>query len=144
MKEEDIKNLIQQMIDENNTKNQYGVNLPPIHSHNLTDSSGGQIPTSSIIESIAITGSAGGVFNPLILDTQKVNNEYITGRKNAQTVYTLPVNVIYGFGVGVHSAFNGGDAEPGTMVFFENGLTLSALWIKTINGWYGISPDLTA
>lgn len=142
--DDQIRKIVQEELDKRDTKNQFDINLPPIHSHSLTDSSGGQIPISSLVESFPITGIEGGVFNLNSLGKQKINNEYITLRKNPQVTSILPINIIYGNGVGVDSAFNGGDAKPGTMVFFENGLTLSALWIKTINGWYGISPDMTA
>lgn len=141
MSEEQIRAIIQDELQKYSQNNMFDVSNVPIHTHNGTDSV--PIPISSILTSIPIDATAAGVLNENVLDSQKVNNEYTTGRKNPQSIYVLPVNVIYGNGVGIHSAFNGGDAEPGTMVFFENGLTLSGLWIKTINGWYGISPDMT-
>lgn len=142
MDEQKIRKIIQEEITNYLTLKQFNISKIQGHEHNGSDVV--KIPISSISESIPITGTEGGVFNKTILDTQKVNIEYTSGIPNPKTVYTLPVNIIYGNGVGVASAFNGGEAEPGTMVFFENGLTLSALWIKTINGWYGISPDSTA
>lgn len=162
-----VKNEARQQAVEvfNTLGTQFDVGKIPADPHNGTASS--QIPISSILESIPINGFSGnctingfndeascvgaggtwregGVFNTVQLDTQKVNNEYSSGKRNPATSYILPINIIYGFGPGVHGAFNGGNAEPGTMVFFENGLILSSLWIKTINGWYGISPDLKA
>lgn len=144
--EQMIRKIVQEELQKQTIENQFAVNLSPIHTHSLTDSSGGQIPISSIVESFPITGTLGGVFDPVILDTQKVNNEYISssnyGKKYPQAVYILPINIIYGHGGGTASAFNGGDAEPGTMVFFENS-TLSGLWINTINGWRGVNFPLS-
>lgn len=142
MTEKDIRLIVQDEIQKQNQTNQFDINLPPIHSHSLTDSSGGQIPISSIIESIVLQGGSGEVISPNILFTQKLNNEYITGKKNPQTIYTLPVNIIYGGGVGVSSEFNGGQASPGTMIFFENAI-FSSLWIYTINGWRGVNFPLS-
>lgn len=142
MDKNNIREIVQEEIQKYMTQSQYDISQIPSHDH--TDVNSLPIPIAGIKESVSITGIPNGVFNRLTLGNQKVNNEYITTRPNPQTTYILPVNIIYGFGPGVDGAFNGGDAEPGTMLFFENGLTLSALWIKTINGWYGISPDLTA
>lgn len=144
MTEQDIRTIVQDEIQKQNEVNQFDINLPPIHSHSLTDSSGGQIPISSIIESVSIPGIAGGVFNTSILNTQKVNNEYVTLLPNPQTVYTIPINIIYGFGGmgGTHSAFEGGTAENGTMIFFEN-TDFSSLWIYTANGWRGVNFPLS-
>ena len=141
MDEQKIQNLIQQEIKSYMDRNQYSVSKIPNHYHNGSDSP--KISTSSIVESMNITGIKGGVFDPAVLDTQKINKEYTSSLSDPGTVSVLPMNIIYGYGVGVHSQFNGGDAPSGTMVFFENTLTNSGLWIKTDNGWYGISPDLT-
>lgn len=141
MDEQKINQLIQQGIETYMRNKQFNYSKIQNHEHNGSDTP--KIPISSINESIPITGTVGGVFDSVILDTQKVNNEYTTDKKNPSTVYELPVNVIYGYGVGVHSGFNGGDALPGTMVFFDNS-TNSRLWIKTVNGWYGIPYDITA
>lgn len=145
MDETKIRQIIREEVQKMASEQQYDVHRTGIHLHNGTDSV--QLPISSIVESIAINGKADGVFNPLTLGEQKVNNEFATGRKNAQTVYILPMNVIYGFGVGVQSAFNGGDAEPGTIVVFDNFNSVtpetSQLWVKTVNGWLGFAATAT-
>jgi len=111
------------------------------HKHTGLDSL--KIPIGSIETAGPLNGGTTGVLSPDVLGNQKVNNEYTTDKKNPNTINTIPLNIIYGFGVGTESAFNAGDAPNGTILFFENGLTLSGLWIKTENGWYGISPDST-
>lgn len=141
MDENKINNLIQQGIQKYMATKQFDLSKILNHLHNGKDSN--KLPISSISPSIPITGTKGGVFDPAILDTQKINNQYITNIVNPNTVFTLPVNVIYGFGVGIYSAFNGGTAEPGTMVFFENA-GVSSLWVNTLNGWRGVTFPLTA
>jgi len=141
MDEQNLNKIIDQRIQNYMTQKQFNLSKIPNHEHNGTDTP--NIPISSIKESIIINGKTNGVFNSDILDTQKVNLEYTSNIPNPKTISMLPINVIYGYGVGVHSAFNGGDAEVGTMIFFDNA-TNSRLWIKTINGWYGIPYDMTA
>lgn len=138
-----IENLIQQGIQQGIEKymseKQYNISRIPNHTHTGTDVA--KIPISSIEESITLIGIKGGVIDPAILNTQTLNRKYTDPAGTAQKINVLPINIIYGNGVGIHSAFEGGEAESGTMIFFENGLTLSQLWIKTDNGWYGFSPD---
>lgn len=141
MDENKIKNLIQNEIRKYMTDKQFNPSKIANHLHNGKDTN--KLPISSIDSSIPITGTAGGVFDPVILNTQKINNQYTSNFLNPNTVFVLPVNIIYGFGVGIHSAFNGGNALPGTMVFFENSAG-SSLWINTFNGWRGVSFPLTA
>jgi hypothetical protein len=139
MDDSKLRQIIQQEIQTFMRNGQFNLTKIQQHEHNGTDTV--NIPISSISSSFPIQGSNGGVFDPTILNGQKVNLEYTTLKKNPNTVYVLPVNIIYGFGVGVDSAFNGGVASPGTMVFLENS-TLSTLWINTINGWRGVNFNL--
>lgn len=133
---------------------QYNVANVPAHSHNGVDSN--HLSLSSIDGVLTlgaqpnILGEDGAMFCNLNLGNQVVtqgNTERgfgVFGTVSQASFYTLPIPVIYGNGVGVDSAFNGGDAPDGTMVFFSNGLTLSGLWIKTQGvgneGWYRIAP----
>lgn len=51
-----------------------------------------------------------------------------------------PEIIIQGNGGGTQSAFNGGWAPDGTRIFFDNGLLLSKLWIRSNGNWYGFTP----
>lgn len=141
MDEAKIKTLVQQEIQAYMNNKQFNYSKIPNHEHNGID--GIKIPISSIKDSVPINGSNGGVFDPSVLDTQTVNREYFSRTSNPNTVFTLPINIIYGFGVGVHSQFNGGTAEEGTMVAFSNG-ALSTLWVMLDGTWRGVSLNLSA
>lgn len=154
--QEMVRNEARQIAEQvyNDLGTRYNVATVPTHSHNGVDSV--QIAPSGVLGFMAVptqpnaTGATGGVLSAINLGGQQVtqgpnDSNYTTQNTVPQPNITVfPVPIIYGNGVGVDSAFNGGAAPNGTMIFFENGLTLSALWIKTENGWYGISPDLTA
>ena len=133
---QELDQAIQQGIETYMRNKQYNYSKIVSHQHNGTDTP--KLPISSINESIALQGKGDGMLSPSILLGRKVNNEWLSGLKDPNSVYILPINVIYGFGAAEYSTFSFGDALPGTMVFFDNGLTLSGLYIKTINGWYGI------
>lgn len=139
MNEEDIKKLIQQGIETYMQNKQFTVSKIPAHKHNGTDTN--RLPISSIEESIALQGKGNGMLSPSILLGRKVNNEFLSNTKNPNAIYILPINVIYGYGAAEYSTFSFGDVLPGTIVFFDNGVTLSGLYIKTFTGWYGITPD---
>ena len=141
MDEARIKILIDQGIQAYMNNKQFNYSKIPNHEHNGVDTV--KVPISSIKESIPITGSTGGVFNQAILGNQTINRIYNSNTSNPSSVYSLPSNVIYGFGVGVDSAFNGGLAEEGTMVVFSNG-AFSTLWFMLDGTWRGVSLDLSA
>lgn len=133
--------MIQDGINRYMTIKQFTLSKIPAHEHNGSDTV--KVPVSSIKEAIPITGSAGGVFNSAILGNQTINRLYNSNTSNPSFVYSLPSNVIYGFGVGVDSAFNGGLAEEGTMIVFSNG-ALSTLWFMLDGTWRGVSLNLSA
>jgi len=129
----------------NDLGTQYNVGKVPTHMHNGVDSL--KIPATSVEQFQVLPATDGGVANPTVLGNQVITQGSTErGYGNLATVSqavfpVFPIPVIYGNGVGVDSVFNYGDAPDGTMVFFDNGLTLSGLYIKTANGWYGFTPD---
>lgn len=144
MTPDQVRQIVQEEIKKAAQQAQYTVTRVPVHSHNSIDS-----PT---LNPTAVQG-----FTPLPSNTTPTASAGVLGLLAGQTVggppntnasfnppsvVVYPIPIIYGYGVGVHSAFNGGEAPQGTVLFFENGLTLSKLFIKTANGWYGISPDV--
>lgn len=129
----------------NDLGTQYNVGKVPTHMHNGVDSL--KIPPTSVEVFQVLPGTTGGVVAPGTLGNQVVTQGptergYGNFATVSQAVFPVyPIPIIYGNGVGVDSLFNYGDAPDGTMIFFDNGLTLSGLYIKTANGWYGFTPD---
>ena len=123
--------------------NKYGVASVPLHRHNGSDSP--IIGNASIFNFTALPATPGGVANEDVLDAQVINNpaQNADGNKNPNpaNIYVMPIPIIYSSsGVGPGSAFEGGDAPQGTLVFFDGAnATLSGLWAKTQNGWYRIA-----
>lgn len=60
------------------------------------------------------------------------------------TLAIYPIPIVNGYGVSNAGAFNGGYAPEGTLVFFNNGSTLSNLYIRINGGWRGVNFNLTA
>ena len=60
------------------------------------------------------------------------------------TLAIYPIPIVNGYGVGNAGAFNGGYAPEGALVFFENGNTLSNLYIRINGKWRGVNFNLTA
>lgn len=121
---------------------QYGVASVPAHEHNGVDTN--KISPSSITSFIPINGidvagspAKSGVFSTTNLASQLVNTPTAIV-KNPATTYIPQIPIIYGHGVGVASQFNGGEALDGTMIFFDNGASISGLWVKAGGVWYGI------
>lgn len=149
MDEQDVRRIVQEEIKKSQQTAQYGVTRVPIHTHNGIDSP--NIAAASVIGVKVLPGArgSGGVADPEVLNTQVINNiPDTTASYNPPKITFIPTPIIYGFGVGVHSAFEGGTAPLGAMVFFENTATLSALWIQveddgTGSGdtWYKIQVD---
>lgn len=124
---------------------QYTVPKVPDHHHNSSDSSTLGIealdPILEVPANSALTAATSGVVSIKALgnqivrqDTQVVGYGTLTAGNNfAQhgAFWTCPIPVIFGNGGGADSAFNGGTAPAGTVIFFDNGPTLSGLWICT-------------
>ncbi len=141
--------MAQKIVDETLNKAQYTVPDVPDHHHNGQDST--QLDPESITTVLNLPATKGGVVSPTTLVNQLVGqgpalvgfgnlNTGNTAQQSAKFV-SFPVPIIYGHGVGTDSQFNGGDATQGTMVFFDNGATLSGLWILLSDGtWRGTAP----
>lgn len=141
MDEKQIRQIVQEEINQYMIVKQYNISKIPGHEHNGVDTV--KLPTSSMVDAISVTGTVGGVLDPLILDTQTVNRISTTNTKNPPSFFELAPPVIYGFGVGVHSAFNGGLAEERTMIVFSNG-GVSTLWFMLDGTWRGVNLNLSA
>ncbi len=135
----DIANKI---VTETLAKAQYSVPAVPDHHHNGSD--------ASILDPLATKGfqllpaTSGGVVSPGVMGNQSITQGpnvagfgYLAGIGTGFPFNIYPVPIIYGNGVGVDSEFNGGDAPEGTVLFFENGPTISGMWVKTNSGWRG-------
>lgn len=149
MNEQQIRGLIEQVFDEKLKQTQYNVASIPYHVHNQTDSP--RIPPTSVIGYVPLPSTTGGIVNPVILDTQIINNRATTNKPNPPEIDVYPLPIIYGYGVGVHSAFNGGDAPVGSLVCFSNAGTTAQLFIKIQTGespdtfiWRGVTLPVTA
>ena len=120
----------------------------PTHTHNNIDSV--SIPSTSVdgfyplSSAPNILGSEGGILAPANLGNQIVTQgSHLRGYGRFQSVgnssfTTFPLVIINGNGVGVDSQFNGGNAPEGTMIFFNNGSTISGLWVRSGGQWYGV------
>lgn len=123
----------------------YNVAKVPTHLHNGIDSV--PIPATSVLGFMNLPATSGGVANATTLGNQVMTQgDAVNGYGNKATpnqavfsVYSIPI--IYGNGVGLDGAFNGGDAPDGTVIMFDNGLTFATLCVKTGNGWYLFSPS---
>jgi len=143
---------IEKIIDDYMYRKQFELSKLQNHEHNGVDCN--QLSIVNLLETIVLSGVSGGVVEESLNADQIVvqgNNQIdksgsvpklLTSNQAQFTVFPIPV--IYGHGVGGSSAFEGGEAKDGTMIFFENGLTLSGLWVKSttdINGgWYRFAP----
>lgn len=123
---------------------QYGNPQVPVHIHNGIDSP--IVSAADIGGFLPLPATPGGVVSPGQLGNQVVvqgnsSRSYGNFSTVSQAVFPIyPIPLIYGSGVGPDSAFDGGTAPLGTVLFFENGLTLSGLWVKTPVGWYRFAP----
>lgn len=134
----------------NKQATQYAVPKVPYHVHNGIDSP--QLTPLAMNFLGYLPANSGGVIDPAVLDTQTATWKQFTlddggviGVSSNQPqipVFQLPV--IYGYGVGGHSAFNGGTAPEGTMVVFSNAGTTGQIFVMIQGTWRGITLDLTA
>lgn len=137
MVRKEARDIATQVYKELGTK--FGVPSVPLHVHNGSDAP--KIPSSSMANFISIDGTPGGVFSQSILAGQFVNTQNGIF-PNPPTTYIQQVPIIYGFGVGAASAFNGGTATNGTMLIFNNGAT-TQLWVMVDDAWRGVDLPLT-
>lgn len=136
MTPEQIKSLIQSEIQRMGAAGRFQLASVPRHIHNGADAP--KIPGTSVTSLLTVPSGPGDVLGNT-LDTQSFS--YL-GKIGQTPVLALPLGVIYGYGAGVHSAFNGGDAPDGTMLLFTNGDAASYLVIKSSgssSGWFGIN-----
>lgn len=122
----------------------FGVNQTPIHTHNGVDSP--TLAPAALDPFQALRTTPGAIFAPSNIAGQNVSNP-ITGTLSFSTVptsvYVAPVPYIEGDGVGVSSAFNGGEAPIGTIIAFANA-GVRQLWWRIYNvgtdsnKWVGI------
>lgn len=156
MDEKKMRQIAEEVFNEKLNETQFGFTSIPYHVHNGTD--------SPVILPLSVTGFASlpannpdGIVSPTTLDTQifTFNSKTVNGsggldnKTRASAVYIYPTPIIYGYGVGTHSAFNGGDAPYGTLICFSNAGTTAQLFIKIDDGtstgiWRGVTLPLTA
>lgn len=120
----------------------YGVADTPLHIHNGIDAP--TIPNSNLRDFITLPASGNGVLSPTNLAgyTYTVSNG--GGNKQNPAQIKIPeIPIIYGAGGGGASGFLGGDAPEGAMIFFNNGKTISGLWVRSGGNWFGIGQDST-
>lgn len=139
MDENRVRQIIAEEIAKAASSGRFSLTSIPRHTHNGADSP--IIPGTSVSSLLPVPGNPGNVLGLDTLDTQTFS--YL-GELNKTPILMLPLGIIQGFGVGTHSAFNGGTAPEGTMVLFTNGPTLSFLCIKvstdvTASGWLGVN-----
>jgi hypothetical protein len=130
------KEQTQNLINQSATNSQYTPSPTSIHFHNGNDAP--KLPVSSLQTSIQLNGKPNGIVNPVVLNGRSVNNNTL-GLPSQGTIYTLPVNVIYGGGAGTNADFpSGSTATQGTMVFFDTDNGDLGLWLYDLNGWFQI------
>lgn len=126
---------------------QYGVARVPAHTHNGVDSN--NIVPTSVTGFLPLPATLDGVVNPIVLQNQIVtqgNTSRGYGRFESvgQSSFPIfPMPIIYGNGAGTDSEFQGGEAPEGTLIFFNNGPTISGLWIRSGGNWFGIGQAST-
>lgn len=141
MNETQVRQIFQEMFQQQTGQTQYQVSSIPSHVHNGIDSQ--KIPPTSVTNFIPLpANNTGDSTTAGVLSTNNIG------------VSTPPFNIIYpfpvirGYGVGTFSGFNGGTAQFGSAVIFMND-TLYQLWIRLEQGdgtpiWAGVTLDLTA
>lgn len=137
MDENTIRQIVREEIADAAQKAQYSVTRVPVHTHNNIDSA--NLSPYSITGFQALPGKGGGVL--ALAAGQTVSGPPSDNNiLNPPLIMVFPMPVIYA--AGAFTSFNTGTAPNGTAIFFDTGSkTTSALWIKTLNGWYFITPD---
>lgn len=146
--EQEIRAIVKDEIQKNYKA---GSPMIPPHSHNDTDNLAinpvdlvgwSAIPVSTqkyLNESTGLTEYGFG--SPQILaggDSAHIS-QFVNNTSTA--MYQIPV--VVGNGVGAQSAFEGGWAPEGTLVFFLNG-SISYLYIRVDGMWRGVNFNATA
>jgi len=144
--QQEAKKAAQDVYNQKGT--QYNIPSVPTHSHNNIDSP--SLPATSINGFAPLPATVGGVVSPGTLGNQGVAQGAInvgygylaTGVQASFLAY--PLTVIYGHGAGADSAFNGGDAPEGTVLFFNNGdnQALNQLWVRAGGKWRGFTSNI--
>lgn len=146
--EQEIRAIVKEEM-----KNNYMAGSPcvPPHSHNDTD--------NLAVRPVDLVG-----WSSIPVSTQKYLNEatglmeygfgspqmlaggdssHVSQFVNDTNIAMYPIPVVVGNGVGAQSAFEGGWAPEGTLVFFLNG-SISYLYIRVDGMWRGINFNATA
>lgn len=142
--QKEIADMFEQQYKQYATK--YGVASVPLHRHNGADAP--TIGDESITNFGPLPSTEGGVANLLVLGGQLFNNEVdiatgrsLNGNGSPPKVFVMTVPVVYGYGVGSGSAFNGGDAPEGTVLLFSNGDGINQILWRAGTTWRGINVD---
>ena len=136
MTPEEVRRIVRQEMQQAGAANRFQLSPNNRHIHNGQDAP--TLPGTSIDAFQQIPTTPDSVLGINNLGRQTY---FYLGQLGVTPVLTLPLAAINGFGVGVNSAFNGGDAPEGTMILFTNGDTLSYLCIKSdasSTGWYKV------
>lgn len=142
MDENKVRQIAQQVATQvyQQLGSRFGVNQTPTHTHNGIDS-----PT--LPQFNQVNSGPGGVLSAENTAGQLVNVSP-TSPNNYSNIFSVPIPIIYGNGVGAASQFNGGEAVDGTLIIFMNDPVAIQLWWRatgTVPGasrWYGV--DVTA
>lgn len=149
MNADEVRQIAQEVAEQvyQTYGSRWGVNQTPAHYHTPADSN--TIPPTSVDGFVPLPASTGGVVNASTLGNQIVTQGNSTrgyGKFTTVSQATFPVYplvIVNGNGVGVDSEFNGGDAPEGTLVFFNNGTTISGLWVRSDGQWFGVGQGST-
>ena len=139
--QKEIETALEEFSSKLQKDQQYRLSKIQNHVHSGTDAP--KIPGSSITSYIAMTGTSNGVVSSSNLAGQSINAQgSILVPPIPGTIYVAQLPIIYGAGVGVASQFNGGFAQEGTMLFFNNGSTVNQLWVMADGTWRGVDFPL--
>lgn len=138
----DIANRI---VEQKLVEAQYKPPKVPDHHHNSVDSA--RVNLADVDNVYTLSGTGTGIISPATLQNQSISQgSFLAGYGNLSlgatpnkiVVTSSPIPTIYGHGGGADSQFNGGDAPDGTLIFFNNGVSISGLWIMQSGTWFGI------
>lgn len=122
----------------------FGVASVPTHTHNGIDSV--KIPAQNVekfeVLAVNISGSPLGVIGTAFDHAQAVgqgpyyNTIQQLGYGLNSSFVVLPTPTVYGYGAGDPGAFAGGTAPTGTIIYFDNNISLGGLWVRGPSSWY--------
>lgn len=147
MNEQDVRRIFKEMFDAN-----YNSGSPKVapHAHNGDDNFAVNpkdligfepIPTSPAKYLNPFTGGyeyGYGAPQQLAPADSSSEAQYLLDPDLA--TYQIPI--VVGNGVGTQSAFEGGYAKDGTLVYFANGTVLNGLYVRFDGQWYGVNLSL--